>query len=64
MFSTGQICKENFHPFGDSWMTSLEVWMFATGRLLIQLFQSFVIFTMPYKYIIQSVFEFLETVFV
>ena len=38
MFSTDQICNENFHPFDNGMMTSLKVWMFPTGKLLNQLF--------------------------
>ena len=43
MFSIGQICEENFHPFGDVMDDVTKIWMLATGKLLIHLFQTFAI---------------------
>ena len=41
MFSIGQICKENFHQFGDIMDDVTKIWMFVTSKFLIQLFQNF-----------------------
>ena len=44
MFSIGQICEENFHPFGDVMDDFTKMWMLGTGKLLIQLLQNFLRF--------------------
>ena len=41
MLSTGQICKENVHPFRELIDDALKVCIFATGKLLNQLFPNF-----------------------
>ena len=41
IFSICKIYKENFHPFGDVMDGDIKIWMFATGKRLIQLFQKF-----------------------
>ena len=41
MLSIGQICKENFHPFGDARDDVINVWMFATSKAVNQLHQNF-----------------------
>ena len=45
MLSTDQIFKESVHPFDDVIDDVIKVWMFATGKLLNQLFQNLCDFT-------------------
>ena len=43
MFSIGQICKENFHPFGDVMDAVTKIFDICTGNFQFNCFKTFAI---------------------